>query len=166
MMHLLALRRHAVPLLLLATLLCPLASAQPKAGSDWSKVEAIQPGTMIRISSERRPTVCSFVKADDDSLTCTKTQTIFFIPITRRLVYARQEVRLLKLSRQFLSGLTGAGIGAGAGAGIGAGLESQYNSNEDGHLATVVFAILGGVIGSGVGSTTDFLAGPVVYRAP
>jgi len=165
-MHSHVFKKHTAPLLLLAALLSPFATAQPKAGSDWSKVEAIQPGTMIRVSSQHRPTVCSFVKADDYSLICTKTQTIFFIPITHRLVYMKQEVTLVKLSRQFLSGLTGAGIGAGAGAGIGAGIESQQSSNEDGHLATVVFAILGGVIGSGVGSTTDFLAAPIVYRAP
>ncbi|HEX9201615.1 MAG TPA: hypothetical protein VF865_18805 [Acidobacteriaceae bacterium] len=153
-------------LLVLAAALCPSASAQQKAGSDWSRVQAIQPGTLIRVSSQHRPTVCSFVKADDDSLTCTKTQTIFFIPVTHRLLYSRQEVTLLKLSRQFLSGLTGAGIGAGAGAGIGAGIESQQSSNEDGHLVTAVFAILGGAIGAGVGGATDFLAGPVVYRTP
>jgi len=165
-MHSHVFKKHTAPLLLLAALLSPFASAQPKAGSDWSKVEAIQPGTMIRVSSQHRPTVCSFVKADDDSLTCTRTRTIFFISITHRLVYMKQEVALVKLSRQFLSGLTGAGIGAGAGAGIGAGIESQQSSNEDGHLVSAVFAILGGAIGAGVGSTTDFLAGPVVYRAP
>jgi hypothetical protein len=142
------------------------ARAQPPAGSDWSRVEAIQAGTMVRISSQRRPTICSFVKADADSLTCMKKQTVFFVPVTRRLFYNRQEVTLIKLSRQFLSGLAGAGIGAGAGAGIGAGLEAQYPSKEDGHLLTVVFAFLGGGLGAGIGAGTDFLAGPTVYRAP
>jgi hypothetical protein len=151
---------------ILASSLCPPAGAQQKAGSDWSRVQAIQPGTLIRISSQHRPTICSFVKADDDSLTCAKTQTIFFFPVTHRLVYLKHEVTLVKLSRQILSGLAGAGIGAGAGAGIGAGIESQQSSNEDGHLVSAVFAILGGALGAGVGGATDFLAGPVVYRAP
>lgn len=153
--------------ILLCSLLSPCANAQPIAGSDWSRVQAIQSGTLIRISSEHgRPTVCTFVSADDNSLTCTKTQTVFFIPVTHRMLYGRRDVTLIKLSRQFLSGLTGAGIGAGAGAGIGAGLESQQSSNEDGHLVTAFFAILGGTIGAVVGGSTDFLAGPVIYRAP
>ncbi|MDP9049700.1 MAG: hypothetical protein M3O31_03120 [Acidobacteriota bacterium] len=163
-------KRHQARLLSLAVawvgLLCSAATAQPKAGSDWTKVQAIQSGTLVRISSQHRPTICSFVAADEDSLTCTKTQTFFFVPVTHRLVYRKQEVTLVKLSRQFLSGLAGTGIGAGAGAGIGAGVESQYSGRDDPHLLTVVFAILGGAIGSGVGAGTDFLAGPTVYRAP
>lgn len=137
-----------------------------QAGSDWTKVQAIATGTLIRVSSQRRPTICSFITADPDSLTCVKTQTIFFIPVTHRLVYMKQEVTQVKLSRQFLSSLTGAAIGGGVGAGLGAGVESQYSSKEDGHLATVVFAILGGSLGAGIGAASDFLAAPMVYRAP
>ena len=150
----------------LAFLACATATWSQQAGSDWTRVQAISAGTLIRVSSQHRPTICSFISADSDSLICTKTQAIFFIPITHRLVYLKPEVTAVKLSRQFLSALAGAGIGGGVGAGIGAGLESQYSSKEDGHLLTVVLAFLGAGLGAGVGAGTDFLAGATVYHAP
>lgn len=154
------------PLVVVALLACSGATRAQQAGSDWTKVQAIVPGTLIRVSSQHRPTICSFIAADSDTLTCTKTQSIFFIPVTHRLVYLKPEVTMVKLSRQFISVLAGAGMGAGVGAGIGAGLESQYSSNEDGHLLTFVLAFLGGGLGSGIGAGTDFLAGPTVYHTP
>ncbi len=156
---------RAATLILLLVLALPGLAQQP-AGSDWTKVQAIPAGTLIRVAAHRAPLTCLFTTADTDSLTCTRTTTLFFFPITRRLVFPKPEVASIKLSRQFLSALSGAGIGAGAGAGIGAGIESQYSSHEDGHLATVLFALLGGLAGGTVGSVTDFLAAPTVYRAP
>ena len=141
-------------------------SAQQPAGSDWSRVQAVAAGTLVRVSYGGRPVVCSFVSADTSSLICTRTRTFFFVPYTRRLVFPRSEVASVKLSRQFASGLTAAGIGAGAGAGIGAGIESQYSGNDDPHLLTIVLALFGAGIGSTIGSATDFLAGPTLYRAP
>lgn len=138
-----------------------------QAGSDWTRVEALQPGTLLRVSSGSRPSVCSFVAADSDSLTCMKTQTIFFFPVKRKLVFSQPEVISVKLSRQGISGLVGAGIGAGAGAGIGAAIDASAKDQvEEGHLVTVLFGILGGVMGAGIGSKMDFLAGPTIYRMP
>lgn len=66
-----------------------------------------------------------------------------------------------------LSTAAGAEIGAGVGAGIEAGIDaSAKNQVEEGHLLTVMFAMLGGVVGMGVGQGTDFLAGPTIYRTP
>lgn len=73
----------------------------------------------------------------------------------------------MRLSRSALSTVAGIAIGAGAGAAIGAGVDaSAKNQVEEGHLATVLFALLGGMFGAGVGQHTDFLAGPLVYQAP
>ena len=167
-MHLIALRRGWKRVLAAGVAVAMTGSVEAQqAGSDWTRVQQIGRGMPIRISSERRPTVCNFVVADVDSLTCRKTQSIFFIPVTRRLVFLKTEVTSVKMSRQLLSTAAGAGIGAGAGAGIGAGVDaSAKNQVEEGHLLTVVFAMLGGVVGMGVGQGTDFLAGPTIYRAP
>lgn len=152
--------------LLLAALTIP-ATAHPQAGSDWTKVQAIPAQTLIRVASPyRRPLACNFIAADDGSLTCTRTQTIFFFPVTRRILYRRADVSSIKLSRQLLSAVVGAGIGGGVGAGIGAGVQSQYSSREDGNLLVVVAGFLGAALGGGIGSSTDFLAGPTLYHAP
>jgi hypothetical protein len=144
-----------------------VAARAQQAGSDWTRLQAVQSGTLLRVSSQRRPTICSFVAADSDSLTCMQTQTIFFFPVRHRLVFMQPEVTLVKVSRYALSTLAGAGIGAGAGAGIGAAIDaSAKNQVEEGHLVTAVFGVLGGALGAGIGGTADFLAGPVIYRAP
>ncbi len=117
-------------MVVLSFLMCSGIGRAQQAGSDWTKVQAIDRGTLIRVSSRHRPTTCSFIAADLDTLTCTKTQTIFFIPVTHRLVYLKPEVTTVKLSRQFISALAGAGIGAGVGAGTGAGLESNITAKR------------------------------------
>lgn len=154
-------------LLLLFTVAAPVAlQAQAQAGGDWSHVEMINTGTMLHISSQQRrhPTVCSFVAAEADSLTCTQTHHFFFVPVTRTLLFTKQEITSIKLSRRSLSLLAGAAIGGGAGAGIGAAIDASAKSREDGRLATAVGGILGAAIGAGVGSGLDFLAGPTLYR--
>ena len=141
--------------------------AQQAAGSDWTRVRQMDPGTSIRLSSQRGITICSFVAADDTSLTCSQTRIIVFVPVRRRLLFGRQEITTVKLSRRPLSILAGAAIGGGAGLGIGAAVDaSAKNQAEEGHLLAVLGTLFGVAIGSGVGSKVDFLAGPTIYRAP
>lgn len=105
--------------------------------------------------------------ADDDTLLCEERRIIVIVPVRRRIRFRRNDVQSIRLSRQGLSSLAGTAIGAGAGAGIGAGIDaSAKNQVEEGHVVTVLFAFFGGLLGSGVGQHTDFLAGPVVYHAP
>jgi hypothetical protein len=147
--------------------IAPIALVAQQAGSDWTRVQHLDAGTPLRISSQRRPTVCSFVAADDASLTCTQVHSFFFLPIRQKLLFTRQEITTIKLSRQALSTLVGAAIGTGAGAGIGAAIDaSARNQVEEGHIVTVLGALFGLAVGSGVGSKLDFLAGPTIYRAP
>ncbi|WP_213807077.1 hypothetical protein [Granulicella sp. dw_53] len=154
-------------LLLLFAITAPSAlQAQAHAGSDWTRVQQIDPGTMLHIASQHRPAICSFVSAEADSLTCTQTRSHFFIRATQTLHFTRQEITSIKLSRKPLSLLAGAAIGAGAGAGIGAAVDASSRSQEDPHLATALGVIFGGIAGSAVGSKLDFLAGPTLYRAP
>jgi uncharacterized membrane protein YeaQ/YmgE (transglycosylase-associated protein family) len=153
-------------LLLLPVCLCLPAYAQ--TAGRWEKVKHLPMGQSIKVSSSsRRPVTCSFLQADDDRLACTKRDVIFFIPRSKDLVFSRSEVKSVRLSRQMLSKLAGAAIGVGAGAGIGAAIDaSADDKREEGHLAAVVFGLVGAIIGSGVGESTDFLAGPLIYEAP
>ena len=136
------------------------------AGSDWGRVQQVPIGTMIRVSSSHRPTVCSFASADAESLTCTQTRSILFIPITHRIVYRRVEVSLVKMSRQPLSAFVAGAIGAGAGAGIGAAVDNRGSGNYYEGLGPLFFGMLGAGVGASIGRATDFLAGPEIYRAP
>jgi hypothetical protein len=154
--------------MVLLPILVPLPlPAQQTARSDWTRVRQIDTGTGLRLSSQRGVTICSFIAADDASLTCSQTRIIVFVPVRRRLLFARQEIATIKLSRRPLSILAGAAIGGGAGLGIGAAIDaSAKNQAEEGHLVAVLGTLFGVAIGSGVGSKLDFLAGPTIYRAP
>ena len=121
---------------------------------------------MIRVSSSHRPTVCSFSNADAESLSCTQTRSILFIPITHRIVYRRVEVNSVKMSRQPLSAFVAGAIGAGAGAGIGAAVDNRNNGNYYEGLGPLFFGLIGAMVGASIGRGTDFLAGPEIYRSP
>jgi hypothetical protein len=157
-----------LPASVLLAFLTPVSMAgQQIAGSNWARVLQTDPGTVLRISSQRSRTICSFIAADETSLTCSQTRTYFFFPVRQRLLFTKQEITSIKLSRRPLSILAGAAIGAGAGAGIGAAIDaSAKNQVEEGHLVTVLGTLFGFGIGAGVGSSLDFLAGPTLYRAP
>ena len=144
------------------------APGQTPAGSDWGKVQAIRLDTAIRVSASAsgKTTVCRLTFVDSDLLRCVETQTVFFFPIRKEREFPRTEVRSVKLSRQGLSTLVGTATGLGLGAGIGAAIDASAKSQEDPNLATALFGLLGGLFGSGVGSHTDFMAGPTIYRAP
>jgi hypothetical protein len=140
---------------------------QQVAGSDWTRVLATGPGTAIRVASQQGHANCTFIAADETSLTCSQTRTYFFFPVKQRLLFTKQEITAIKLSRRPLSFLAGAGIGAGVGAGLGAAVDSTAkNQADEGHIVTVLGGFFGFVIGAGVGSRLDFLAGPTIYRAP
>ncbi len=72
----------------------------------------------------------------------------------------------VRLARRGLSLVTGAAIGAGAGAGIGVAVDAGSSNHEYRSTLAVVFGLLGGLLGEGIGHHTDFLAGPTIYTAP
>ncbi|WP_035347216.1 hypothetical protein [Edaphobacter aggregans] len=148
-------------------LLCVWSAAALHAQtvSGWDAVKRIPSDRLIRVRSSHRFTVCNFDSADDGSLTCTERHTVFFVPTKSSRHFLRSEVQSVRLSRQGVSTVLGMVIGAGAGAGIGAGIDASSSTREDGHLATAVMTLLGGVIGTGIGRHTDFLAGPTIYTA-
>jgi len=133
----------------------------------WDSVRRVTPGQAIRVKSSHHPIVCEFQQADDAGLSCVSRRAVFFFPVTKDIRFRREDIQSIRLSRQALSMLTGVAIGVGVGAGTGAAVDaSAKDQKEEGHVLTVVLGLLGGLIGGGIGQNTDFLAGPVVYRAP
>lgn len=147
-------------------ILLSFSSCLKAQSSGWDAVKRLPSGQKIRIAQTGHKLTCSFVSADEDSLVCIEKKRIFFVPAQHRMVISRADVRWIRFSRQELSTVAGLAIGAGAGAGIGAGIDASAKSKEDDGLATVLFALLGGMLGSGIGHGTDFLSGPLVYQAP
>ena len=148
-----------------ALALCPAALAQ-QAGSDWHRVEVFAVGQDLRISVAGHGINCGFVSADAQTLHCDAVRTIFFFPVVHRYAFDRAEVARIKLSRQALSAITGAAIGAGAGAAAGVAADATASNHEYRSTVAVVFGLLGGLLGEGIGHHTDFLAGPTIYTAP
>ena len=109
---------------------------------------------------------CEFISATDDVLNCTRTHTLFFVPLHETFHVTRSTVVSVRLSREALSAFLGGAAGAGAGALSGVGLNSTVSNHEDDAIVTVLFATLGALVGSGVGKLTDFAGGPIIYRMP
>lgn len=142
------------------------AGAQPNLAG-WDSVKRLAANQPIRVRSVQGSATCDFDAANADSLFCTERRRVFFVPVEHPRQFRRSDIRSVRLSRRALSTLAGVAIGAGAGAGIGAGVDaSAKNQVEEGHIAAVLFALLGGMFGAGIGQHTDFLAGPLVYQAP
>ncbi len=88
------------------------------------------------------------------------------MPVRSVFRFRRSDIESVRISRRALSTLAGAAIGVRTGASSGAGIDaSAENQVEEGHRMTVILGMLGGMLGSGIGAHTDFLAGPVVYSA-
>lgn len=140
--------------------------AYAQAGSNWDRVKALDPGTTIHVRGERgRGVTCNVMQVEDSELVCARPHRILFFTTTDHLVFRRNQVREVRFTRRLLSSVVGAGIGIGAGVGLGYGLENAATRAEDPGLLQFTFGFLGGILGQGIGQGTDFLGGPVIYRA-
>jgi hypothetical protein len=151
-------------LLPLLAISCALAQQPPApSGSNWSRIQALPSGTSLHLSGKPH-TTCIFASAEEDSITCTKSQK----PIT----YPRAGITSVKLAHRGRSTLVGLGIGAGTGAIVGfagassGGSNSFFGTNFLRGAATGVGAVIGGAIGTPIGYFTDFTAGSTIYKAP
>jgi len=152
--------------MLLVVALCVAARLNAQANAGWESVKRIPADELIRIRSSHRITVCNFERADDESLVCSARRTRFFIPVHSQQFFRRSDVQSVRISRRGISTLTGTVIGLGAGVGIGAAIDASAKDQvEEGHIMAVLFGFFGGLIGSGIGHHTDFLSGPIIYRA-
>jgi len=111
---------------------------------------------------------CDFIQATDAEVYCTRTDRFLFFPIHRQFHFARPAVASVRLTRPNLSGFVGGAIGAGAGIGFVGGIvasNGETDHSED-PLLYGLSAIPFGSIGSAIGTGTDFMGGPTIYRAP
>ena len=151
---------------LVVTLAMFLGTAPAKKG-DWAAVEGISAGTAIQVKTKQgKKWKGELETADPGRLVILAFERHFPGRIMVRRELKRDDVKEVRLVHPYVSSAAGAAIGAGVGAGIGAAVESQYSSNEDKRVATVVFGFLGAGVGSVVGRTTAFIRSKPIYIAP
>ena len=146
----------------------PPARAQapaPGMTDTWHHLAALQPGTHIHISSDKKSRTCFFTSADDQNLVCSRRRSA-----RAEFTFPRAQVRSVKLTRYGVSTLAGMGIGAGAGLAIGAaaspGNSASGFSGLDREVITGIGGVIGFLAGAAIGGPTDFLRGPTLYRRP
>jgi hypothetical protein len=149
----------------------PTVRAQAPALADsWHQLSALQPGTRLHVSSDNKSRTCFFTSVNDATLICSRRHGA-----STSYIFARSEVRTVKLTRYTLSTVAGLGIGAGAGLGIGAAVGQAVSpktssSFDFSGLGREVITGIGGAIGliagGAIGGPTDFLRGPTIYRRP
>lgn len=113
--------------------------------NDWRSVQALPAQTRIRITGDRKKTICFVDSVTEDHLTCSDSRA----QDSAHYEFSREETKEIKVtnrSRSTASGaLLGAGIGAGAGALIGAAVNSGHSSDfihiSNGTIAGVVAAV-------------------------
>jgi hypothetical protein len=152
--------------LLYVLLLLPCA-AQQLALNDWQRVHDLQPGSHVLVRTMGGENYHGRVlSVSVESMTIESDERSHLGRITRQRELRRETVREVRLLHSGASVLTGAAIGAAVGAGIGLAIDSSERSHEDGHLVTVVFTLLGGAVGAGIGRHFALVRGKTIYLAP
>jgi hypothetical protein len=139
-------------LFILSLTVCAAAQQAPTSRlSDWSRVQALRPGTAVLLNATTRHGGCTIKSVDAASLTCTSGS---------HPVIAVSEITSIKIPHRGRSALIGATIGGGIGA-IGgyaaAGPDSpgSFNIVTRGDVA-VIFAVPLAIIGGLIGVFTHF----------
>ena len=147
-----------IPILLAPLLLASSATSQT---ADWEALQALRSGTKIKVTLKNRPTFghCFFDGASDDQLVCVSGRW----PLSRRMVYLRDDIKAVYLTHS--GPAIGLGVGAGAGAIIGAAGDPVPGLGRGG-TALLDAGLLGG-LGAFFGMVLDpFFHGRVVDRSP
>lgn len=167
-----AARKCLSVLVLASTVVCSSAqqvAPQPPAPAnraDWTHVQALPSGILLRVSSKTQRTVeCNLKSVDPETLTCVHSVNV--TPLT----FSRTDVNSIKIPRRGHSTIAAMGIAAGVlGVGGAIALEAvNHNETASGRAAlalaaVIVYGIFGGLIGIPIGYFTDFTA-KTIYRA-
>jgi len=153
---------------LLAVFLLGVAVAAHGQGGTWDAVKNLPAEERVRVDTWAHRESCIFISADEANMICDRRSYIFFlIPYDHRIAFRRANVRAIRISHRVRSAFAGAGVGAVVGMGIGAGIDAQYSASIFGdHAGLAFWGILGAVLGQTIGQYLDFLAGPIIYKAP
>lgn len=150
--------------LLFLAAVTPQASPQSQpASSGWQRVQALAPQTTVHLRTDRAKITCAVTAVSDTDLHCSNS------------VFARAEIKSIKLPQRGKSSIAGMLLGAGVGAGAGAGIGSAINAADTSSILHVsggksagvgagVGAILGLGVGALVGHSSDFLATTIYKR--
>lgn len=151
--------RNFLFLLLLCGTTVSLYAQAASVADTWGHLSALPAHSHMHVSADTGGKTCYLIAVDEHSLTCGRRDG----GPKGQQVFARAEVKSVKLTRYGLSTLAGAGIGGGVGAAAGFGATQNPNGWFNGAVRGV-FAVLGGVVGGAVCGPTDAFRGPVVYR--
>jgi hypothetical protein len=144
-----------------------LITSAPAQSGDWASVESLAPGTDISVTTARgRKCQGEFDSATPERLILWSQERDFPGRKLVRREIPRVEIKQVRLNHRVASVAAGAAIGAGLGIGIGAAIDSQYRSNEDRGLLSVVLGLLGGAMGAAIAKTHPFIKGKIIYRVP
>jgi hypothetical protein len=140
----------------------PAAGLAQQPTKDWNGIEALKPGTSIRIALPKQKILCAFDSADDDGLICHRRQA----GVDRSISLPRTGIQLIRARNATGSVIGGALIGAGVGAGIGAIVDSRINNPNTTSNAkfTGGLARAGGLLGALLGVATEFVPGKLLYK--
>ncbi len=154
-------------------LACLLAWPQISAGQqqrarDWSRLSTLPPGASIIVTTKAHASYHGeLIGVSAGSLILKSDERGFpFGRTKRRRELQREDVQEVRGFSRTGSTLAGVGIGAAAGGGIGLAVDLSSRSNEDRGLATVLFALLGGLFGWAIGQHTTLVKGQTIYVAP
>ena len=142
------------------TLVCAPRQAVAQPG-DWTAVQGLAPGTMVKIRADHNSSTCSVTSVSDAELACTEG--------AQPRTFPRPEVRRVTLSGRGRSTLKGTLIGAGIGAAGGAILGAASTHSSDWFRGQAIAAssgiglVIGGVTGALVGYNRNS-AGHVIYQ--
>ncbi len=145
----------------------PLPGQQPAAASDWNRVRNLPPGTLIWVKTKAGDAYHGeLVGTNPESVQLDSDERGFPGRTTRRRDLRQDDVLEIRRLSRGRSALVSAGIGAGVGAGIGLAIDLSARSNEDRGLATVLFVLLGSLLGWAIGRHSTLAKGETIYSAP
>jgi hypothetical protein len=140
----------------------PAAGLAQQPTKDWDGIEALEPGTSIRIALPKQKILCAFDSADDDGLVCHRRQA----GVDRSISLPRSEIQLIRARNATGSVVGGTLIGVGIGAGIGAIVDSRINNPNTTNNAKFTRGLdpVGGLLGALLGIATEFIPGKLLYK--
>lgn len=157
---------RTVAIVVVCSLLLPHPAAARQAVGDWNAVRGLAPGADIRVTLKSGAVYHGeLIGTTAESMSLVSDERGFPGRARRQRELRREDVLEVRRFNKAGSALAGAGIGAAAGAGIGLAVDFKARSNEDRGLATVVFVLLGTLLGWAVGKHTTLIKGATVYRA-
>jgi hypothetical protein len=133
--------------------------ATAKPGSDWSRVQALPPGTTLHVKAVKNGGLCHLKSTSAEGLICEGTGGKSFHPVS--------DIRAVQIAHR---GRSAAILGAvGAGVGVGVVAASSKAIGFGGGAKGAVFAGgvgLGALVFAPIGFFSDAFRGETIYSAP